>query len=151
MHLATMWLGICGLAIMAMLMARRVKGAIMVGEWHTSLAAADMATAPQHAACRKVLQKWCCMKFTELQLLHLFVSHSSFNSIKAAASGAPRWQVVRACSQPFGQLLGFGPTAVTYVCACVLPPPLRHPVHHVHLLDPQPRRKLPGGELADPW
>lgn len=32
MHLATMWLGICGLTIMAMLMARRVKGAIMVGE-----------------------------------------------------------------------------------------------------------------------
>jgi xanthine/uracil/vitamin C permease (AzgA family) len=32
MHLATMWLGICGLALMAMLMLRRVKGAIMVGE-----------------------------------------------------------------------------------------------------------------------
>jgi hypothetical protein len=31
MHLATMWLGICGLAFMTMLTARRVKGAIMYG------------------------------------------------------------------------------------------------------------------------
>lgn len=45
MHLATLWLGICGLALMAMLMARHVKGAIMAGELqaprrqHTGLAA----------------------------------------------------------------------------------------------------------------
>eukprot|EP00879_Flechtneria_rotunda_P028146 GHRR01030225.1.p1 GENE.GHRR01030225.1~~GHRR01030225.1.p1 ORF type:complete len:225 (+),score=33.25 GHRR01030225.1:721-1395(+) len=31
MHLPTMWLGICGLAVMALLMARRIKGSIMVG------------------------------------------------------------------------------------------------------------------------
>jgi AGZA family xanthine/uracil permease-like MFS transporter len=31
MHLATMWLGIAGITIMAMLMARKVKGAIMFG------------------------------------------------------------------------------------------------------------------------
>lgn len=31
MHLATLWLGIAGITIMAMLMARKVKGAIMVG------------------------------------------------------------------------------------------------------------------------
>jgi xanthine/uracil/vitamin C permease (AzgA family) len=32
MHLATMWLGISGLAFMAMLLSRHVKGAIMIGE-----------------------------------------------------------------------------------------------------------------------
>jgi hypothetical protein len=32
MHLATMWLGIIGLAFMAMLLSRHVKGAIMIGE-----------------------------------------------------------------------------------------------------------------------
>jgi xanthine/uracil/vitamin C permease (AzgA family) len=31
MHLATMWLGICGLAFMVMLTSRHVKGAIMYG------------------------------------------------------------------------------------------------------------------------
>eukprot|EP00878_Enallax_costatus_P028682 GHUV01031005.1.p1 GENE.GHUV01031005.1~~GHUV01031005.1.p1 ORF type:complete len:100 (-),score=15.55 GHUV01031005.1:527-826(-) len=31
MHLATLWLGIAGITIMAMLMARKVKGAIMMG------------------------------------------------------------------------------------------------------------------------
>lgn len=29
MHLPTTWLGICGLFVMVMLMARRIKGAIM--------------------------------------------------------------------------------------------------------------------------
>jgi hypothetical protein len=32
MHMATMWLGISGLAFMAMLLSRHVKGAIMIGE-----------------------------------------------------------------------------------------------------------------------
>jgi xanthine/uracil/vitamin C permease (AzgA family) len=31
MHLATLWLGICGLALMTMLAARKVKGSIMYG------------------------------------------------------------------------------------------------------------------------
>ncbi|WIA36283.1 hypothetical protein OEZ86_007609 [Tetradesmus obliquus] len=46
MHLATMWLGICGLTIMAMLMARRVKGAIMVGILFTTF----ISWIPNHGA-----------------------------------------------------------------------------------------------------
>eukprot|EP00882_Tetradesmus_deserticola_P014537 GHRQ01015460.1.p1 GENE.GHRQ01015460.1~~GHRQ01015460.1.p1 ORF type:complete len:355 (+),score=124.76 GHRQ01015460.1:692-1756(+) len=46
MHLATMWLGICGLALMAMLMTRRVKGAIMVGILFTTF----ISWIPNHAA-----------------------------------------------------------------------------------------------------
>ncbi|WIA38688.1 hypothetical protein OEZ86_001993 [Tetradesmus obliquus] len=46
MHLATMWLGICGLAFMVLLTGRRVKGAIMYGILFTTF----MSWIPGHAA-----------------------------------------------------------------------------------------------------
>lgn len=46
MHLATMWLGISGLAIMVLLMARKVKGAIMVGILFTTF----LSWIPGHQA-----------------------------------------------------------------------------------------------------
>lgn len=46
MHLATMWLGIAGLGLMALLMAKRVKGAIMIGILFTTF----ISWIPGHGA-----------------------------------------------------------------------------------------------------
>jgi hypothetical protein len=48
MHLATMWLGISGLALMAMLLARHVKGAIMIGGWKRLVLHEQFGASCQH-------------------------------------------------------------------------------------------------------
>jgi xanthine/uracil/vitamin C permease (AzgA family) len=61
MHLATMWLGISGLALMAMLLARHVKGAIMIGEQQQGLQCWRISTLVcQHPDERRFLKPTLC-------------------------------------------------------------------------------------------